>query len=77
MSIFEPGTFPADDPLYNMVTHLSIHLNEESPGECELFRLTLAQTRLAEAQYDYRIADVEFAYSVGRRSGLGIDSTIR
>jgi hypothetical protein len=63
--------------LYIMVTHPSILLIEDSPGECELFRLTLAQTRLAEAQYDYRIADVEFAYSVEGRSELETDSTMR
>ena len=62
---------------YIMVTHPSILLIEDSPGECERFRLTLAQTRLAEAQYDYRIADVEFAYSVGGRGQLEVDSTIR
>lgn len=38
---------------------------------------TAAQTRLAEAQYDYKIAEVEFAYSAGGRSELEIDSTIR
>ena len=35
-----------------------------------------AQTRLAETHYDYRIADVEFAYSVRGQSGLEIDSTL-
>ena len=43
---------------------------KDSPGECELFRLTLARTRLAEAQYDYRIADVALTYSVGGASEL-------
>ena len=60
-----------------MVTHPSILLIEDSPGECELFRLTLAQTRLAEAQYDYKIAEVPLAYSAGGRSELEIDSTSR
>jgi hypothetical protein len=60
-----------------MVTHPSILLTEDSPGECGLFRLTLAQTRLAEAQYDYKIAEVTLAYSAGGRSQLEIDSTTR
>ena len=60
-----------------MVTHPSNLLIEESPSDRELFHLTLAQARLAEAQYDYKIADVEFAYSVGGRSGLEIDSASR
>ena len=51
-------------------------LDRRSPGECELFRLMLAQTRLAEAQYDYRIAGVTLAYSAGGRSELEIDSTV-
>ena len=44
-----------------MVTHPSILWIEDSPGECELFRLAAAQTRLAEAQYDYKIAEVTLA----------------
>jgi len=106
-----------------MVTHPSILLIEDSPGECELFRLALvqaclnvalytevktaheslhlakqryklglgrvveliqsevavtaAETRLAEAQYDYKIAEVTLAYSAGGRSQIEIDSTIR
>ena len=39
--------------------------------------VTAAQTRLAEAQYDYKIAEVTLAYSAGGRSQLEIDSTIR
>ena len=46
ISFFAPGTIPADIPSY-MVTHPSILLIEDSPGECELFRLALAQTGLA------------------------------
>ena len=34
-----------------MVTHPSILLIEDSPGECELFRLALTQTELAVALY--------------------------
>ena len=39
--------------------------------------LEAAQTRLAEAQYDYKIAEVTLVYSAGGRSQLEIDSTIR
>jgi hypothetical protein len=60
-----------------MVTHPSILLIEDSPGECELFRLTLAQTRLEETQYDYKIAEVPLAYSASGRSELEIDSASR
>lgn len=38
--------------------------------------LTAAQTKLAEAQYDYKIAEVTLAYSAGGRSQLEIDSTL-
>ena len=38
--------------------------------------VTGAQTRLAEAQYDYKIAEVTLAYAAGRRSQLEIDSTL-
>ena len=38
--------------------------------------VTTAQTRLAEAQYDYKIAEVTLAYSAGGRSQLEIDSTL-
>lgn len=38
--------------------------------------VTAAQTRLAEAQYDYKIAEVTLAYAAGRRSQLEIDSTL-
>ena len=37
----------------------------------------IAQTRLAEAQYDYKIAEVTLAYSAGGRSQLEIDQTLR
>lgn len=39
--------------------------------------VTAAQTRLAEAQYDYKIAAVTLAYSAGGRNQLELDSTIR
>jgi outer membrane protein len=39
--------------------------------------LTLAQTRLAEAQYDYKIAEVTLAYASAGSAQLQIDPTIR
>jgi len=39
--------------------------------------LTTAQTKLAEAQYDYKIADVTLAYAAGGSAQLQIDPTIR
>lgn len=39
--------------------------------------LTSAQTRLAEAQYDYKIAEVTLAYASGASAQLQIDPTIR
>jgi outer membrane protein len=39
--------------------------------------LTSAQTRLAEAQYDYKIAQVMLAYAAGGRAQLEIDPTPR
>ena len=39
--------------------------------------LTAAQTKLAEAQYDYKIAEVTLAYAVGTSTQLQIDPTIR
>lgn len=39
--------------------------------------VTAAQTKLAEAQYDYKIAEVTLAYSAGGRSQLEVDSTLR
>ncbi|OAI46060.1 hypothetical protein AYO43_06970 [Nitrospira sp. SCGC AG-212-E16] len=44
-----------------------------TPGQ---FRLALAQTRRAEVQYGYKIAEVTLAYSSGRRSELEIDSMV-
>jgi len=39
--------------------------------------LTSAQTRLAESQYDYKIAEVTLAYAAGGSAQLQIDPTIR
>jgi outer membrane protein len=39
--------------------------------------LTAAQTRLAEAQYDYKIAEVTLAYASAGSSQLEVDPTIR
>ncbi len=39
--------------------------------------LTSAQTKLAEAQYDYKIADVTLAYAAGGSAQLLIDPTVR
>ncbi|MFO0705545.1 MAG: TolC family protein [Nitrospira sp.] len=39
--------------------------------------LTLAQTKLAEAQYDYKIAEVTLAYASGGSAQLQIDPTMR
>jgi outer membrane protein len=38
--------------------------------------LTGTQTRLAEAQYDYKIAEVTLAYAIGGRSLLELDSPV-
>ncbi len=39
--------------------------------------VTMAQTRLAEAQYDYKIAEVTLAYAAGGGAQLQIDPTLR
>ncbi|ALA57902.1 TolC family protein [Nitrospira moscoviensis] len=39
--------------------------------------VTLAQTKLAEAQYDYKIAEVTLAYAAGGSAQLQIDPTLR
>ena len=39
--------------------------------------LTEAQTKLAEAQYDYKIAEVTLAYAAGGGTQLQIDPSIR
>ena len=38
--------------------------------------LTAAQTKLAEAQYDYKIAEVTLAYAAGGSAQLQIDQTV-
>jgi outer membrane protein len=38
--------------------------------------LTAAQTKLAEAQYDYKIAEATLAYTVGGRSQMQIDAPV-
>jgi len=45
-----------------MVTHPSILLIEDSPGECELFRLALAQTGLDVALYTEHDAEAAFRH---------------
>jgi CheY-like chemotaxis protein len=45
-----------------MVTHPSILLIEDSPGECELFRLALAQTSLDVALYTEDDAGAAFRF---------------
>jgi outer membrane protein len=39
--------------------------------------LTAAQTRLAESQYDYKIAEVTLAYAAGGNGRLGMDPMVR
>lgn len=39
--------------------------------------VTLAQTKLADAQYDYKIAEVTLAYAAGGTAQLQIDPTVR
>jgi len=39
--------------------------------------VTLAQTKLAEAQYDYKIAEVTLAYAAGGSAQLQLDPTLR
>lgn len=39
--------------------------------------VTAAQTRLAESQFDYKIAEVTLAYSAGGRGQLEADATMR
>lgn len=39
--------------------------------------VTMAQTKLAEAQYDYKIAEVTLAYAAGGSAQLQIDPTMR
>lgn len=72
--------------LYIMVTHPSVLLIEDSPGECELFRLALAQTGLDVVLYTEQDADAalhflqdraiyhpksSFQYSPSKAAGVG------
>ena len=45
-----------------MPSHSSILLIEDSPGECELFRLSLAQTSLDVALYTEHDAEAAFHF---------------
>ena len=45
-----------------MVTHPSILLIEDSPGECELFRLALARTNINVALYTEHDAEAAFRH---------------
>ena len=47
-----------------MPTHSSILLIEDSPGECELFRLALAQAGLGVALYTEHDADAAFHFLI-------------
>ncbi len=38
--------------------------------------VTVAQTRLAEAQYDYKIADITLTYAAGASTQLHLDSVL-
>ena len=49
-----------------MVTHPSILLIEDSPGECELFRLALVQTGLDVALYAEQDAEAAFHFLEGQ-----------
>ena len=49
-----------------MVTHPSILLIEDSPGECELFRLALVQTGLDVALYTEHDAEAAFHFLTDR-----------
>ena len=49
-----------------MVTHHSVLLIEDSPGERELFRLALAQTNLDAALYIEQDAEAAFRFLEGQ-----------
>jgi len=49
-----------------MVTHPSILLIEDRPGECELFRLSLAHTNLDVALYTEHDAEAALHFLNGR-----------
>lgn len=55
-----PGTFPAD--VLFIYDPFLILLIEDSPGECELFRLALTQTGLDVALYTEQDAEAAFCF---------------
>jgi len=70
-SFFASSSSPAQSLLMSslyMVTHPSILLIEDSPGECELFRLALAQTGLDVTLYTEHDAKAAFHFLQDRFS---------
>jgi DNA-binding response OmpR family regulator len=59
-----------------MPTHSSILLIEDSPGECELFRLALAQTGLNVALYTEHDADAALHFLATRAGHEPLPSLI-
>lgn len=59
-----------------MPTHPSILLIEDSPGECELFRLALAQTGLAVALYTEHDAEGALHFLTDRAAHGPLPSVI-
>ena len=59
-----------------MVTHPSILLIEDSPGECELFRLALVQTGLDVALYAEHDAEAAFHFLMDRAGHESLPSVI-
>ena len=59
-----------------MVTHPSILLIEDSPGECELFRLALAQTGLDVALYTKQDTETAFHFLADRAGHQPLPSVI-
>jgi len=55
-----------------MATYPSIFLIEDSPGECELFRLALAQTSLDVALYTEHDAEAAFRFLEGQWMALAV-----
>ena len=59
-----------------MVMHPSILLIEDSPGECELFRLALAQTGLDVVLYTEHDAEAAFNFLTDRARHESLPSVI-
>lgn len=59
-----------------MPTHSSIFLIEDSPGECELFRLALTQTGLDVAFYTEHDAEAALHFLVNRAGHEPLPSVI-